>query len=107
LVIPAKQPAVQAAAPQKQQAGNALVKSCSGRYPYGGLDFVLQDGTRVMYRYGEIASDYIGKYILLMELDTDDKMYLMCFKADKNKNRIIDGYEAKDLYRSVSLSGQR
>lgn len=100
-------PAVQQGRQVKQQAGNRLVKSCSGRYPYSGLDFVLKNKSSVTYRYGEIASDYIGKYIDLMQLDTDDKMYLMCIKADKNKDRIIDVYEAKDLYRSVNLSGQR
>ncbi|MBW3004523.1 hypothetical protein KY310_01715 [Candidatus Woesearchaeota archaeon] len=77
-----------------------VVEQCNSIYPRG-LHFVLKNRTEVRFLYDRIASEYIGDYILAANINTDDKMYDMCLKADKNKNRIIELSEAKNLYASL------
>lgn len=87
----------------KRINGNRLVYSCFA-IPPRSLGFILNNLSFVEYRYGIMPESYLLKYAGLLKLDTDDKLYLMCLRADKNKDRIIDIYEAKDLYRSICPS---
>ncbi|MBW2973584.1 hypothetical protein KY346_04275 [Candidatus Woesearchaeota archaeon] len=58
------------------------------------------------YQFGNIAKTYLSLAFGLLKPNSKRQCLAIFVKADRNKDKIIDPYEAKDLYRA-SLSRQK
>lgn len=83
---------------RQRPAGSNLVRAYTGIPPRRGVCFHMLDGRKIIYEYGSIAEGFIDRALALLDFPPKDEIYRFFMAADKNFDRIIDGYEAKDAY---------
>lgn len=84
-------------------ASAGIVRAYTGIPPRRGVCFHMLDGRKIIYEYGSIAEDFIDRTLALLDYPPKDEIYRFFLATDKNFDRIIDGYEAKDAFWSRRL----
>ncbi len=81
-----------------------VVDCCSGISPFRGICFFMKDDTRITYKFDKASEQYLNKSLELLKIMEHDDLYSLYVHIDKNKDMIIDGYEAKGLYNASLLA---
>jgi hypothetical protein len=79
-----------------KQGPDRLVIKYTGMSPLRGTCFYLKHGRKISYEYGSIAEELINEAVDVLDSSSNDEIFCFFMAADRDSDKIISGYEAKD-----------